>query len=295
MGREDFVTDNRRTRAQEGFALILAILSLMLLTFLGLAMLTSTSTELQIATNYRWTQQAYYNAEAGVEVGKTLLGKINNWNNILWPARTAPWNTAPTPGGSPVPTTITIASVPIYVSNPPTPAGQDAYHNNLRHFEGGPCDHLGNGAGYGVVFNDGTTVFQNMTSLRGKELTGAVTMWVRRPLVAGDGTASDDSDNGNIILTVEGSAPFMYYNQTDSPSNDDSTKSSQNTLGLSNRAYSLLEFSLSRQLTATEQCGGRGGQSGKGQEGSGFSGCTAVTEASVGSAVGRNVHDTGAQ
>jgi len=47
---------------ERGFALILAILALMLLTFLGLTLATSTSTELRIATNYRWNQQALYNA-----------------------------------------------------------------------------------------------------------------------------------------------------------------------------------------------------------------------------------------
>ena len=48
-----------------GFALILAILALLLLTFLGLTLAATTSTELQIATNYRWSQQALYNARSG--------------------------------------------------------------------------------------------------------------------------------------------------------------------------------------------------------------------------------------
>jgi len=52
----------QKRRSERGFALILAILSLMLLTFLGLTLATTTSTELQIATNYRWSQQALYNA-----------------------------------------------------------------------------------------------------------------------------------------------------------------------------------------------------------------------------------------
>jgi hypothetical protein len=59
--------------SESGFALILAILALLLLTFLGLTIATSTSTELQIATNYRWSQQALYNAEAGLEAAKVIL------------------------------------------------------------------------------------------------------------------------------------------------------------------------------------------------------------------------------
>ena len=69
-------TEGRGQRRQAGFALILAILSLMLLTFLGLTLAATTSTELQIATNYRWSQQALYNAEAGLEAAKLLLAQV---------------------------------------------------------------------------------------------------------------------------------------------------------------------------------------------------------------------------
>src|SRR5258708_16373291 len=69
-----------------GFAFILALLALMLLTFLGLALATSTSTELRIATNYRWQQQALYNAEAGIEAGRSLLRGVD-FETILAPAR----------------------------------------------------------------------------------------------------------------------------------------------------------------------------------------------------------------
>ena len=47
-----------RMRDERGFALIVALLALVLLTFLGLTMTLTTSTELQISTNYRWSQQA---------------------------------------------------------------------------------------------------------------------------------------------------------------------------------------------------------------------------------------------
>ena len=66
---------------EEGFALILAILALMLLTFLGLTLATTTSTELRIATNYRWNTQAVYNAEAGIEAGKRILQSLN-WARV---------------------------------------------------------------------------------------------------------------------------------------------------------------------------------------------------------------------
>ncbi len=56
----------RRADEEQGFALVLAILALLLLTFLGLTLAVNTTTELQIATNFKWSQQALFNAEAGV-------------------------------------------------------------------------------------------------------------------------------------------------------------------------------------------------------------------------------------
>jgi len=67
---------------ESGFALILALLALVLLTFLGLTLALTTSTELQIATNYRWSQQALYNAESGLEAGRALLRNMN-WALVL--------------------------------------------------------------------------------------------------------------------------------------------------------------------------------------------------------------------
>ena len=71
---------------EAGIALVLALMALMLLTFLGLTLAATTSTELQIATNYRWSEQARYNAEAGIEAGKVILRNIpsgTSWATIL--------------------------------------------------------------------------------------------------------------------------------------------------------------------------------------------------------------------
>ena len=80
--REAMTEKSRDRRQESGFALILAILALMLLTFLGLTLATTTSTELRIATNYRWNTQALYNAEAGIEAGKRVLQTLN-WDAAL--------------------------------------------------------------------------------------------------------------------------------------------------------------------------------------------------------------------
>ena len=119
-----------------GFALILALLALMLLTFLGLTLATTTSTELQVAANYRWSQQAYYNAEAGLEAAKIMLRRVQDANKVLPVARVGTsWNE--------------------YTANPTSAPTGLALATATRNFENWRCDKRGNGVGYGVVINDG--------------------------------------------------------------------------------------------------------------------------------------------
>jgi type IV pilus assembly PilX-like protein len=167
---------------EAGIALIMAILALMLLTVIGLTLAMTTSTEVQIAANYRWGQQALYNAEAGVEGGKRILQTLN-WAALLPPARLG-WN----PTGTP--TTMT---------------------GTGRDYEMGSCDKRGNGMGYGVVLVDGGgTALENVGSFPtlGAEssIIGSMTLWIRRPIVAAAGGLYQDlsSSDDVLILTVEG-------------------------------------------------------------------------------------------
>src|SRR6187431_1668115 len=141
---------------EAGFALILAILALMLMTFLGLTLATSTSTELQIATNYRWAVQAQYNAEAGIEYGKSLL-RVMNWSLILPPPRQGNSDA----GCQFAPKTYAArcwwpaTTVPALPLQPPPYSRMDAHGNPTRNFENSACDKYGGGMGYGVVLDDG--------------------------------------------------------------------------------------------------------------------------------------------
>ncbi len=173
-------------RGERGFALVLAILSLMLLTFLGLTMAATTSTELQIATNYRWSQQALYNAEAGLEAARVILSNAadvsNQWNGVLPAVRAGKWaqGSAPTHG---------------------TATGRD--------YDRDDCDDRG-GVGYGVVLvgKDGTR-YENTSQFGGQTLNGAFTTWVRRPLnVDNQGLYSDETQNNKLIIVAEGVAPY---------------------------------------------------------------------------------------
>lgn len=262
-------------RSESGFALILALLALMLLTFLGLTLATSTSTELRIATNYRWQQQALYNAEAGVEAGRSLLRGMN-WETILPAARGVTWDG----DGPPSPNSAGGGATAPQARN-------DQWGNASRNFEGWRCDNRGNAMGYGVVLDDGGTAapYQYKTTLFGERLNGAVTIWIRRVVLPSlaNATFSDYGvDNDHLILVAEGVAPY-------------SGDQMSNTRVAGNAAVQTIEVLLSRASgTAASVCGTRTGQSGQGPEGAGFSACDPITGAGITGALGSAVTGTGA-
>jgi hypothetical protein len=218
-----------QSRDESGFALILAILALLLLTFLGLTLATTTSTEFQIAFNYQASQQALYNAEAGVEAAKGLLRTLN-WSAVVPTGRGTSWDGATTPSGRGGGASSPFSSRP------------DQWGNLSRDFENWQCDRKGNGMGYGVVLDDGSpnAPYQYVSTIFGKSLgVGGFTVWVRRPLKYNpDATLTDyNDDNDNLILVAEGVAPL------------DPT----NPIG-SRRAVQVIEVTLSRGLVTAATC-----------------------------------------
>jgi hypothetical protein len=258
--RSDMRKPMRRERASErGMALILAILALMLLTFLGLTLTVTTSTELQIATNYRWSQQALYNAEAGLEVAKRYLREVPSWGVFLPPPRVQ------TAAGPPAVWDSEFCTNPEYLANGPN--GEASRTCELR-----DCDEIAD-AGYGVVLWDKTftTPFQNFPSFfrtgAGPDVglvAGTFTIWVRRPLERlPSGLLQERTANDRLLLTAEGTAP----------------QTGTSDLGLTNRAVRYLEVALDR--IEPSDCENRSGQIGGGPTGSGYDRCAAVTGAGI--------------
>jgi len=246
--------DNSTPRREAGFALILAILSLLLLTFLGLTMALSTSTELQIATNYRWSQQALYNAEAGLELAKDYLRDVE-WRDIV-----------PLPRG-----TSDIGTLPSWYLNRPGPYGEPS-----RNFEMSDCDTTA-AQGYGIILEDplAVTPYQNTSDAKGRTLNGTFTVWVRRPLDF-DGAAGgfkDREEDDTLILTAEGTAPYVGA-------------ASLTSLGATNRAVRVIEETLSKIDPAV--CENLNGQVGAGPFGSGFDQCGQLGFEGVPGAVGED-------
>ncbi len=68
---------------ERGVALIIALMATLLLTALAVALVLVTSTETQIAANFRDAQEALYAADAGVERSVQDLLLVPRWNDVL--------------------------------------------------------------------------------------------------------------------------------------------------------------------------------------------------------------------
>jgi hypothetical protein len=237
-----------RGGTERGFALVLAILALMLLTFLGLTLAATTSTELQIATNYRWSQQALYNAEAGLEAAKLVLSNAASptaqWAGLLPTARTAPWPPSSPPG-------------------PADPSGgpRDYYQQGCQGDRGG--------IGYGRVLAAGGVRYENVSQFMGQALNGGFTIWIRRGLqVDNAGMFSDSANDAYVIVTSEGVAPYVP---------------GSGAFAQANQAVRVLEMNY---LLVTnrrgESCGGgHEGQTGLGPSGENFDTCSPISPAGL--------------
>ncbi len=172
---------------EAGIALIMALLALMVLTVMGLTLAATTSTEVQVASNYRWSQEALYNAEAGIEIAKHILRAVD-WNDLP----------APRPRGYTWDPTATVTA------KPTAPAGLTGTRNN----EMWGCDSRGQGMGYGYVFQG----LEYQTAYSGQQLNGAFTLWSRWPInfsQAGAFATAEDRqvDYGALVIVSEGVAP----------------------------------------------------------------------------------------
>lgn len=242
-------TDGRRSEA--GFALVLALLTLLMLTFLGLSLALTTSTELQIANNYRLTQQSRYIAEAGLELAKRLLLKQTP-SSLLPTARTTADMTV---GRNPSALSPALWSL----------ARNDEGGAASRNWENWECDRGQGyqGVGNGVVLDhqNFTYPFQHTSSYYTAVLNGAFTAWVRRAVVTRpDGDVEDDKGD-HLVITVEGTAPFI-------------DAASTSAYAAKSRAVSIIQVEL--QVVDPDCENDFAGQSGNTALNSGYDACQAL-------------------
>ncbi len=61
----------------EGFVLVLAIFMMALLSMIGLAAMTTSTTEIEIAANEKFRKMAFYQAESGLNIGAALVEMLD--------------------------------------------------------------------------------------------------------------------------------------------------------------------------------------------------------------------------
>jgi hypothetical protein len=203
-----------RARNDEGSAFVISILVLFVLTVLGLALMLTTTTEKDIAINYRWGEQAFFNADAALEYGKNVLAayaQVNTDFRAILPAAradaTVADNTQPRNVGLP----------PDANCDPATPGCRDYqyYIDQCPPGGGGPCTRIF----IGKVLErlDTTKAMWDFRAPAGTpgdldndgnpDIEGTYTLWVRRPVVGTRDYGSMPDEEDRIILTAEGTAP----------------------------------------------------------------------------------------
>jgi hypothetical protein len=75
--------DIRRAGREDGMALVIAMMALLLLTALGTALVMTTSTETLIAGNFRNANEGLYAADAVIERAMDDLLTVPDWNQLL--------------------------------------------------------------------------------------------------------------------------------------------------------------------------------------------------------------------
>jgi hypothetical protein len=253
--------------AESGMALIMAILALVLLTAIGMTLATSTSTEVQVAANYRWQMQALHNAEAGIEVAKTVLVG-DEWTKRL--TQRAAW----TPGDG----ALHLPSASVPVVDPPST--RDWENGRLAGGTPSSCDPLGGGVGYGKVMGDdnnpGITpsgLLEDVTHYPptaplSQYLNGSFTVWYRWALTYNDnGTVKDfqrkdsmagvrDYPSDVMIVVSEGVAPAQTATGT--------------------RAVQVVEATVYGPMQKTPCDAGLTSQAGSGPGGAGMNPCDRI-------------------
>src|SRR5262245_29738250 len=76
-------TSARHPRNEQGIALIVALLSITLMTALGMALMLTSQTETMISANYRDSMEGEYVADAGLERVMDDVLTIPDWNTVL--------------------------------------------------------------------------------------------------------------------------------------------------------------------------------------------------------------------
>lgn len=181
---------------EAGVAFVISILVLFVLTVLGLALMVVTATEAQIAVNHRWGEMAFYNADAGLELAKNVLASYSREPGAQQFQKALPQARLQGAMGSPPPGTAEGRDYQYSVDDAP----------GVKVYIGKVLTDPGTGKRYEFDFRKGKQAGLKGGDVDGDDnadVQGTVTVWVRRPIVAG----RDYEGNDRVVITAEGTAP----------------------------------------------------------------------------------------
>jgi hypothetical protein len=194
-------------RGETGSAFIISVLVLFVLSVLGMALMLTTTTETDISANYRWGEMAFFNADAALEYGKNILGayalRDGDLRNALPPPRG--------PGQMMAPPADALACGDASV------AGCRDYQYDQA--QNGITTYIGrvlrdtNGRILQTDFRQpvGGDTRNDIDSDGIFDIEGAVTLWIRRPVLANEDYGFSSGLHDRAILTAEGVAPNAEY------------------------------------------------------------------------------------
>ncbi|MGA1825044.1 MAG: hypothetical protein ACMUIP_10330, partial [bacterium] len=78
------IPDNYGTKNQEGTILIIIIMVMVVLTFLGIFIIITASTDMQSVARTKIEEVAFYSAEAGISAGRAGLNTLKNADTGSW-------------------------------------------------------------------------------------------------------------------------------------------------------------------------------------------------------------------
>jgi len=195
---------NRRF-SESGSALFLSIVVLLILSVIGLGLMLTARTEMDIASNHRWSEMAFFNAEAALELGKNVLAayavRDGDFRNAVAPPR-GPSEMRRTPND------------PAACGEPDAAGCRDYQYfirrreftvyigRVLRDLDGRLLQYDPRkpvaGDTRGDIDGDGAG-----------DISGTVTLWVRRPLSGNEDYGFSDNRHDRVVLTAEGTAPTL--------------------------------------------------------------------------------------
>ena len=192
-------TNKKRSNAQKGVALLVAMITLLLISAVAIAMIVASGAESSINGNYRSTSSAYYAALAGLEEGRGRLLPTSS-NTIV--------------GVQNIPTfgNVMAANQVAYIGNPNTANGETLTGITTTYPDKEYDSEFGSGQLAVALAASGGTPIQSLSGTNASGVPGPMFKWVRINPVTEFSLKMDVDNNGSLDHNN-----VLYYETANTP------------------------------------------------------------------------------